>query len=205
MAGLALERGPISTALDLGTGSGIIAMLLAASGANVTAIDSFPAWAPYWEQTQRASQVKGDIRFACLDVGDWPSDARRFEAVVCNPPFFTLRSGPASADPWKRAARTEGTASLSDFVVRALALATERVCIVVPRQRECEVFQAGATHDAPATVHLRVGRKRSLFELQKGGTASRIEQIDEDGPRVRGWYHILSSTNPNRIRGDTQA
>ncbi|MEQ1503891.1 MAG: hypothetical protein ABMB14_16740, partial [Myxococcota bacterium] len=52
LVGFALATGPRPTgALDLGTGSGVVAALLAARGIPSVGVDVRPEWAPLWAET----------------------------------------------------------------------------------------------------------------------------------------------------------
>lgn len=185
LAGLALDGGPVHTALDLGTGSGIVALLLASRGVDAVGIDARPEWEPLWRETLAGSTVAGRIRLERADVSD--GFEGRFDRVVANPPFFAADTGPAAADPWKRAARTETTATLRQFLAVAEgALAPGgRVVVVVPVEREPEVL--AATGLVPARI-VRVGRRRSLVALAREGEAATPEVRDEQDPVVRAWY-----------------
>ena len=185
VAGFALEGGAAATALDLGTGSGIVALLLARQGLAVTGFDVRPEWAPLWARTLAASSVSADLR-----VGDLRDARGPVDLVVSNPPYFLARTGPTSPDEWKSAARTESTATLADFVdvaVEALAPGG-RACFVIPREREPELLARG--------IHrrwVRVGSRRSLVELVPGASAAEVpDAVAEDDPRPRAWYAAVT-------------
>jgi tRNA1(Val) A37 N6-methylase TrmN6 len=182
LAGFALEGGPARTALDLGTGSGIVALLLAARGLSVDAIDVRPEWEPLWSRSVAESALAGSVRFALSDVRDWTG--RGYDVAVSNPPFFAPAAGPASPDPWKAAARTESTATLSDFVRVGLA-AAPRLCVVLPIEREEEALAL-----APARRRVRVGARRVLLELAEGAITPSATELGEDDAQVRGWYSL---------------
>jgi tRNA1(Val) A37 N6-methylase TrmN6 len=118
-----------------------------------------------------------------LDVSEVTAQV---DLVVCNPPFFVAGSGPVSPNPWKAAARTESGATLDAFLIIALACLAPggRACFVVPRARESELLSYN--------IHRRwahVGAKRTLVELMPGASAAAEPSVlDEEDPRVRGWY-----------------
>ena len=181
LVGYALEGGVPATAADLGTGSGIVPALLAGLGVDAVGFDAHPEWLPLWAETLRRTRVSGKLRLEQNDVAS--ALPGKYALVTANPPFFPAGTGPGSPDPWKRAARTESTASLDQFVQAALAILAPggRVVIVIPRARESEVR-------GPVSRTLRVGARRSLIELVPGSTPTPIETIGEGDGRVAGWY-----------------
>ncbi len=101
-----LAGAPAATVVDLGTGSGAIALALkkAAPGARVSASDASAAAL----QVARANAQRHalDIESAC---GDWwqPWAGRRFGLAVCNPPYI------AGCDPHLAALGHEPLAALT--------------------------------------------------------------------------------------------
>lgn len=177
LAGFALDVAPgARSALDLGTGSGVVALLLAARGVPTRGIDSAAAWRDGWARTLALSRVAAPVELVHGDVLDGVGGP--YELVVSNPPFFAPGTGPTSPDAWKRAARTESSATLADFLrIGCGALTAEgRMCLVVPREREREVLAA----PLPVARWVQVGRRRSLFALGRGEAASAPEVVDED-------------------------
>ena len=180
LVGFALEGGLPKTAADFGTGSGIMAMLLAARGVDAVGFDVRAEWAPLWaattaESAHPARLVRFDVRDPCGS----------FDLVVSNPPYFPAGRGPSAPDPWKAAARTEGEATLAHFLASAFAAAgpSGRVCFVLPVEREAEAVG----HRAP-TRWVRVGRRRVLLEWGAGSPALRPDAVGEGDPRVTDWY-----------------
>lgn len=87
---LALESSPSSTILDLGTGSGCLAITLAAERprTRVTAVDISPAALACAAVNARLHGVEDRVRLVC---GDWTEalDLRDFDLVVANPPYLS--------------------------------------------------------------------------------------------------------------------
>jgi tRNA1Val (adenine37-N6)-methyltransferase len=177
LAGFALSTGPRPrNALDLGTGSGVVALLLGAQGIETLGLELRPEWAELWATTLARSATPARVELRQADVRE-PLPAT-FELVVANPPFFPQGTGPVAPDPWKRAARTESTATLRDFLDAARSALAEggRACIIVPREREGEVRQ----HALVVSRWLRIGRRRSLFCLRHDGPlATEPDEIAE--------------------------
>jgi tRNA1(Val) A37 N6-methylase TrmN6 len=181
LAGFALEGGRPRTALDLGTGSGIVAGLLAARGVVTDGVDVRPEWEAGWSRSRADSRA-----FPALRVADVLAVDGAWDLVVSNPPYFPSGTGPTSPDEWKAAARSERTRALADFVAVATRVAP-RCCFVVPVEREADVL-AASRH--PASRIARVGRRRVLVELCAGrATPPTIEVLDEKS--ADRWYAVV--------------
>ena len=161
LARFAIATGSLPrTALDLGTGSGVVAMLLAARGVTVHGIDADTSWAPLWTETLARSEVSGKVTLAIGRVED--EDDARYDLVVANPPYGPAGTGPVPADPLRASARVEADGGLAAFVRRAARAAIDRSCFVLPRNREDELVRLGAEHGLDVRSVERVGRRRSL-------------------------------------------
>jgi len=185
LVGFALESGVPQRALDLGTGSGIAAFLLASIGVQATGIDRQQAWAPLWRASCAASSCKPTLRVE--DV--LQTSKEHWPLVISNPPFFPAGTGPASPNPWKAAARTESTATLADFVrcARSRLSPDGRACFVLPVDRVREIL-------SPSRV-VRVGRRRALVELHQPPRPCCEEvAIGESDPRVLAWYQRVGAS-----------
>jgi tRNA1(Val) A37 N6-methylase TrmN6 len=192
LTGFALASGPAATALDLGTGSGVVALLLASKGIDAVGIDVREEWAPCWAETLARSAVRGRISLRRADVSEVGGT---FELVVSNPPFFAAGTGPVAPDAWKAAARTESTATLAAFVAAAIRVLAPggRACFVVPRDREREVAAEGLR----AARIVRVGRRRSLVRLERGlGADAAPEGRSERDDEVLAWVRAATAGYP---------
>jgi tRNA1(Val) A37 N6-methylase TrmN6 len=177
LAGFALDTGPAPhTALDLGTGSGVVAMLLAGQGIDVTGVDAFPGWEICWRETLARSAPRGRVVLRVSDVTDV---SVRADVVVANPPYAAAGSGPVSPDVWKAAARTEHGGGLAGFVRAAVRAATDRACFVVPREREQELLDLAGRAGWGAARTLRVGDRRTLVCLREGALQAEAETATE--------------------------
>lgn len=112
-------RTPAARALDLGTGCGLQALLLARHASHVTAIDINP------HATALASFNAALNGLDNIEVreGSWfgPVDDQRFDLIACNPPYvispdtsFTYRDGGLTRDNVSRMVIGETAAHLAD-------------------------------------------------------------------------------------------
>ncbi|MFC2176537.1 tRNA1(Val) (adenine(37)-N6)-methyltransferase, partial [Bacteroidota bacterium] len=83
--------------LDIGTGSGLIALMLAqrAKDATVDAID-INDYAAHQAASNFAKSPFSNIRAHRSTVANWAAGSKRYDLVVCNPPFFMNAPEPKS-------------------------------------------------------------------------------------------------------------
>jgi tRNA1(Val) A37 N6-methylase TrmN6 len=156
--GVAL-RSPVSTAVDLGCGSGVVGLLLASRGVRVRAIDREPRWVAL--AARNAAESGLPVRVELADARDVTGEA---DLVVSNPPWFRPDE-PVSPDPWKASARSMLHGDVADFVAAGLRMAP-RVCVVTRPERAREL--------PPPARRAFVGDKLVLLEF--GGTRVTIDE-----------------------------
>ncbi len=175
-AGAAME----SAIADLGTGSGVMALVLArmAGKATVTALELDGATAQLARENARLNGLEGRIRVLHEDL----LQVRRHlpvsccDLVVSNPPYRKQGRGRLNPDPAKRVARHETTAGLADVLDAAkyLVKPAGRICLVYHPDRLVELLVAATARNL-SLVKLRMvhgtplaDAKVLLLELVKG-------------------------------------
>ena len=112
-------RKPAARALDLGTGCGLQALLLARHASQVTAIDINPHAAAL----ASFNAALNDMSHLVVREGSWfgPVANERFEIIACNPPYvispdtsFTFRDGGLKRDEVSRMVIRESAAHLAE-------------------------------------------------------------------------------------------
>lgn len=187
-AALAARR-PLK-ALDLGTGSGVMALLLAAHGVEAVGVDVRPEWSEAWSRSLRDSRGGLPVRFERADVRDVRAHV---DLVVCNPPYFPAASGPQSGDAWKAAARTESTATLRDFAATATRCLTPDglAVFVIPQERESELMQ----HLMVEKIVL-IGRRLLLaFARPHPHARCRRDAWEQDDARLQAWTALARAVH----------
>lgn len=134
---------PARRCLDLGTGSGIVAIELLRRGACASAvgIEAQPALARCARSNAEALAGRLEIVEGDLRRIDSHWKAGSFDLVVANPPYHAATSGRPSPRPDRAAARHEATSSLADFVAAARhALGRGgRLCLILSASRLAEL------------------------------------------------------------------
>lgn len=200
-------HGPI---VDLGTGSGVIPLLLARRH-DLSSI-GVELQQGLFELAQRnvalngcqerVSLIRGDLR----DIGALlPSG--KFTDVLCNPPYHARRSGQLNPGAEKAVARHEVTCTPQHVIEAAAHLLMPRgsLWLVVPASRLAEWFRLGMNADLSASrlrcVHPRANRaaRLALLQLQKQGRAPLsvlpplfLHEGDRAGfcPEVQRWLSL---------------
>lgn len=171
---------PDDRVLDLGTGSGVVSVLLARAFPQISLVglEIQPRLAEIAHRNaeqnglaERFRVVRGDLR----DKGRFPPSS--FEAVAVNPPYRPLGAGRLGPDQERNTARHELTCTLADWVSAAAEwLAPKgRLFAVYPAWRAVSLLaglkERGLFPKRLRTVHQRPGAEASLIlvEARQGG------------------------------------
>ncbi|HPK54243.1 MAG TPA: tRNA1(Val) (adenine(37)-N6)-methyltransferase [Smithellaceae bacterium] len=179
-------------AVDLGTGSGVIPLILAARFPQV-------CWTGLEIQEEMATRAERSIRLNCLQdrIRIVQGDARcikdilpahSFDAVIFNPPYRKINSGKINPLAEKAIARHELQGSLDDFLQSAkyLLKPTGRVFTIYPAERLAElVFVFRACDIEPKRMKFVFSDAESLaeFVLAEGRLGSR-EELKVEPPLI---------------------
>jgi tRNA1Val (adenine37-N6)-methyltransferase len=147
----------VKTALDIGSGSGIISLFVAArSRARVTAVEIDAASVEESVGNFKSSPFAGRMQVVETNIGDFFSE-QKFNLIVSNPPFFT--GDLHSPDKRRTSARHTETLSFYDLCLAANRLLSEdgRFCVVLPYSQKT-VFEQTAEKN-----HLFVQRVLLIF------------------------------------------
>jgi tRNA1Val (adenine37-N6)-methyltransferase len=173
-----------SKAIDLGTGSGIIPLILA---------NRFPevSWIGLEIQAELAGLATKSIQLNCLQeqIKIVNGDARKiknifsahsFDAVTFNPPYRKINSGRINPDLEKAIARHEIKGSLKDFLQAAkyLLKPSGKVFTIYPAKRLAElvsVFRANSIEPKRMKFVFSDVESAAEFVLAEGRAGSREE------------------------------
>lgn len=152
LLGAWVDVGDVTTALDIGTGTGLIALMLAQRGVSrITAVEIDHAAADEAKANVAASPWPDAVEVIESDFLALESPSL-YDLIVTNPPFFSETIH--SPDPRRAAARSASTLPLDKLIARASQwLAPEgRMAIVLPYNRVDEITYAAALN------HLHISR-----------------------------------------------
>ncbi len=174
--------------LDLGTGSGVIPLLLAAlhESATITGLELQAETADMAARSVKLNQLEHSIHIDCGDYRDVGSIYGHgvFDVVTMNPPFREVGTGAISPDEARATARHELAGSL-DNALRAAATAVKfggRVGLVFLAERMVDLVAGLRQYRLEPKrlrfVHPQAGRRANLLLLEAvkgGGTGLAIE------------------------------
>lgn len=161
---------------DLGTGSGVIPLLLATAGKGRTFV-GVELQAELAARAARSVALSGlteRIRIVCADLRELPEEfaAGSFDAVVTNPPYRRPASGRVAPGAERGAARHELAGGLTDFLRTAALLLNNggRFYIVYLAERLAELLDEMRTFRLEPkrlrTVHSRAGEPAKLVLVE---------------------------------------
>jgi len=135
---------PGEVVLDLGTGSGIIPLILLLTKP-VGHVFGLDIQADLIHQAARNAKLNGLEKRMDVVRGDFrkvPFASGMANLVVCNPPYRKMKSGRINPDPQKAIARHEILGSLDDLLVAVARLLAKkgRFALVYPATRLAEVL-----------------------------------------------------------------
>ncbi|MDF2930068.1 MAG: N5-glutamine S-adenosyl-L-methionine-dependent methyltransferase [Anaerospora sp.] len=196
-----------TVAVDLGTGTGVIALLLAVRGATqVTGVEISPVMAELAARSVKMNQLAGRISIQNADLrnlrGQLPAGV--FDLVVSNPPYRSMGKGFLNPNDKVAMARHEITATLDEVVAAARYLIKYRgrFAMVHLPERIPEILEALRRSDIEPKrlrlVHSSINKKPNMV-LVEGvrGAKSGLEVLpplivyDSKGkycPEILAWY-----------------
>ncbi|MDR1646048.1 MAG: methyltransferase [Tannerellaceae bacterium] len=155
--------------LDVGTGAGLIALMLAQRNpeATVDALDIDESACEQARANAEASPFAGRIRVIHVAFADYAAGVAAYDLIVSNPPYF-VRSLP-SPDPRRCLARHAGSLSLEELISAAgrLLTATGKLSLILPAGREEELKSLAACHGLHPS-------RQTLVAPLAGGAVKRV-------------------------------
>ncbi len=146
LADFAMELAGGARVLDLGTGAGTVALVLAARGKveRMVGVEVQDGLARLAEHNAKINQTTPPVEIVHGDALEMASrlGSASFDLVVTNPPYRELGAGKPSPHPERAIARSEVKMSLSPWLAAAMELvgANGSVCLVYPVDREARLM-----------------------------------------------------------------
>lgn len=172
---------PEDRVLDMGTGSGIIALILAHRSRHleIVGIEVQPELAELARENVSANGMEDRIQIRCQDLNSMrPRDVGGLvDMVICNPPYRKTTSGRINPDRQRAVAKHEIMTTLKAVVSAAERLLTRAGCFlaVYPAERAVDILtEMRSAGIEPKTMrviypHVNADSKRILIEGVKGG------------------------------------
>jgi len=114
-----VRRAPNQTAVELGSGTGIVSLLLCAKQKlkHIYAVEVQPAFAELTERNAQLNRLSDRISVICKDIRELkPSElGGEVDLVVSNPPYMRCDSGKRNLHDEKYIARHEVMGGIADF------------------------------------------------------------------------------------------
>jgi tRNA1Val (adenine37-N6)-methyltransferase len=174
------EVGRGARVIDLGTGSGVIPLVLArkVDDASIVGVEFQEEMAGLAARNADMNGLQERVEIVCEDILSLRKrfPVSTFDLVVANPPFRNPGSGRVSPKAGRDLARHESTAGLADFLTAAkyLVKPAGSICFVYHPSRLAEfITQASALKLAPLRLRMVHGNsgmeaRMYLIELAKG-------------------------------------
>ena len=166
---------------DVGTGTGVLALLLSARAENTT-FDAFEIQPQVADMAARSVQINGlesRIRVHCMDCREAAAQVghERCQLVVSNPPYTKCGAGLVSPQETRAISRSDSDCTLEEWVSACGRLLKNggRLCCVFPAPRFLELCDAmRSARMEPKRVRFVAARadaapKLVLVEGLKGG------------------------------------
>ena len=129
-----------SSILDMGTGTGILGILLSAKtqDTKITGVEIQPEVAQMAQRSVELNQLEERINILCEDIKKLKEiyEAGSFDAIVTNPPYKKKGTGGMNENEAKLISRHEITASLEDFISIASYLLKDQGSIYMVHRPE---------------------------------------------------------------------
>ena len=196
LAGLTEVR-PSDRVIDLGTGCGIVPLILAfrGQGADITGLELQEELAELAARNVEANGFSQRIRIRRMDLretgGQLPPES--FDVAVSNPPYRRLESGKINPDRQKALARHELTATVADVFSagRVLLRTGGRLAVVYPAARLGRLMTAAPENGfAPKDL--------TVIYSEPGGPARLVHLVCYKGAgeelRIRPPFFIYDGT-----------
>lgn len=151
---------PRALCVDLGSGTGIISLLLAQRGKvrRAVGVEVQPDFAALIDRNAALNGLDGRVSALCADVRELSQVAlgthlgeeqgRTADVVVCNPPYMKVTSGRRNEHDEKFIARHEAFGDIGDFCAAAARILRfgGRFCVVYRPDRLTDLITAMRTH-----------------------------------------------------------
>lgn len=187
--------------LDVGTGCGLIALMLAQRfpTSSITGIDIDQDAIDQAQENVDASPFAQRVRLEHSPLQDFSTGKARFDAVVCNPPFFV--DALLSPDAQRTAARHTASLPFEELIAHTERLLSTngQFCAILPTpafdefHNRCFAHGLILEHSCWVKTSARKAPKRMMVCYRKGEVEHRDEQqllLTENGQRSEAYASL---------------
>lgn len=187
--------GPGSRVLDVGTGTGLIALMIAQRSRDVwvDALEIDPSSARQAKENIQNSPWEDRMNCKHSSFQDYASQCKyQYELIICNPPFFSASTKAPSKE--KNLARHDDSLSLRDLIKSSLSLmkATTVISLILPLDKEAQALDLILEHQMYCKRRTRVipapGKLANRVLMEFSPTPGKCREDDitiETGERHR--------------------
>ena len=195
---MTFDRKNYSRALDIGTGTGLLSLMLAQKNdCWIDAIDINHSAAQQAEENIQDSKWKDQITVHTINILEWKSEP--YDLIISNPPFY--ENDLKSPDTDRNLALHDSGLTLVTLFEQVARLLQPhgRFALLLPAHRRTEAMDLAKQYDWIATETLEVCQTekhtpfRAMFWFEKGIAASEAKrmQIKENGVYTEGFVDLL--------------
>ena len=176
----------VGKVLDIGTGSGLIALMLAQrSNAHITAIDIEPNAVLQTKENIENSPWKDRIRAKVISIQEFAASTdEKFDLIVSNPPYFVNSLKNSSAN--KTTARHTDSLTHEELMIGAKKILADngRICLILPvnEGEKCMQFSESIGLHCHKTVYVHpkpaVEAKRVLLQFGFAPTTTEVTELE---------------------------
>ena len=205
--GAAQTRKAIGAVLDIGTGSGLVALMLAQRfpQAEIDAIDIEPSAVEQARYNFLQSPWKERVRSFLSPLQEWQTE-KRYDLIVSNPPYF--QNSLKNPDKGRELARHTDSLTYAELLHYSTQLLAPKgvISLILPAESEDDIIRLGISEHLSCTrltrVYSKAGKpaKRILMEFSATKPAPSPAGILSSGisssPIVPTDFYIESPTSP---------
>ncbi len=176
----------VGKVLDIGTGSGLIALMLAQrTNAHITAIDIEPNAVLQTKENIENSPWKDRVRAKVISIQEFASSIdEKFDLIVSNPPYFINSLKNSSAN--KTTARHTDFLTHEELMTGAKTMLADngRICLILPvnEGEKCMQFSESIGLHCHKTVYVHpkpaVEAKRVLLQFGFAPITTEVTELD---------------------------
>ncbi|MBP6311008.1 MAG: methyltransferase [Flavobacteriales bacterium] len=179
-----IDFGGAKQILDIGTGTGLLALIAAQRNENaqIDAVEIDPEAADQALENVKDSRWLERVAVHCKDVRLYEPD-QRYDLIICNPPYYANYL--SSPDPLNNIAKHSNELRFPDLLEAVNRLLTKdgRFCVIIPINRENDLLAVATRYGLDPTRRSTVSYvladppKRLILELDRSGKPLMEEPI----------------------------